>query len=205
MLRALHEAGVKIDVVAGRGVGVVGALFAAVDGAQRLWDDNGLLAVAGGRDVLSLASDAARARLGRWRRRRDRRGAARRDGGGADRLSDRLRLEDARPGPAGGLTGAYLRFAEAALAPTALPTWLPRLALLVLWGGRGRGGLVGAAARATGGTSADRSGGVLVPAPLSAEPAIDPLLEGALGSGARRGTGRSSRRPPIWRGATPSC
>src|SRR3954469_10448486 len=41
VLRALHEAGVKIDVVAGRGIGVVGALFAAVDGAQRLWDDKG--------------------------------------------------------------------------------------------------------------------------------------------------------------------
>src|SRR5437870_13072399 len=41
VLRALHEAGVKIDVVAGRGMGVVSALFAAVDGAQRLWDDNG--------------------------------------------------------------------------------------------------------------------------------------------------------------------
>src|ERR1051326_1076873 len=41
VLRALHEAGVKIDVVAGRGIGVVSALFAAIDGAQRLWDDNG--------------------------------------------------------------------------------------------------------------------------------------------------------------------
>ena len=41
VLRALHEAGVKLDIVAGRGVGVVGALFAAVDGAQRLWDDKG--------------------------------------------------------------------------------------------------------------------------------------------------------------------
>jgi predicted acylesterase/phospholipase RssA len=41
VLRALHEAGVKIDIVAGRGIGVVGALFAAVDGAQRLWDDKG--------------------------------------------------------------------------------------------------------------------------------------------------------------------
>src|SRR5205823_2472608 len=41
VLRALHEAGVKIDVAAGRGVGVVGALFAAVDGAQRLWDGKG--------------------------------------------------------------------------------------------------------------------------------------------------------------------
>src|SRR5215470_4467783 len=30
VLRALHEAGVKIDVVAGRGIGVVSALFVAV-------------------------------------------------------------------------------------------------------------------------------------------------------------------------------
>src|SRR6266852_3713549 len=41
VLRALHEAGVKLDVVAGRGIGVVGALFAAIDGAQRLWDEKG--------------------------------------------------------------------------------------------------------------------------------------------------------------------
>src|ERR1700682_4223082 len=42
VLRALHEAGVKLDLVAGRGIGVVGALFAAIDGAQRVWEDNGL-------------------------------------------------------------------------------------------------------------------------------------------------------------------
>src|ERR1041385_662625 len=41
VLRALHEAGVKIDVVSGRGAGVVSALFAAIDGAPRLWDDKG--------------------------------------------------------------------------------------------------------------------------------------------------------------------
>src|SRR6059036_1229631 len=41
VLRALHEAGVKLDIVAGRGVGVVGALYAAVDGTQRLWDEKG--------------------------------------------------------------------------------------------------------------------------------------------------------------------
>ena len=41
VLKALHEAGVKLDIVAGRGIGVIGALFAAVDGAQRLWDDKG--------------------------------------------------------------------------------------------------------------------------------------------------------------------
>src|SRR5258705_1340986 len=41
VLRALHEAGVKLDVIAGRGVGVIGALFAAVDGAPRFWDRKG--------------------------------------------------------------------------------------------------------------------------------------------------------------------
>src|SRR5438034_6734512 len=40
-LRALHEAGVKLDIVAGRGIGVVGAMFAAIDGTSRLWEDNG--------------------------------------------------------------------------------------------------------------------------------------------------------------------
>src|SRR5260370_29525097 len=39
VLRALHEAGVKIDIVAGRGVGVIGALFSAVGRAPRLLDD----------------------------------------------------------------------------------------------------------------------------------------------------------------------
>src|SRR5258705_13339474 len=41
VLRALHEAGVKLDVVSGHGAGVIGALFAAVDGAHRLWDEGG--------------------------------------------------------------------------------------------------------------------------------------------------------------------
>jgi hypothetical protein len=42
VLRAVHEAGVKIDLVAGRGVGAVGAFFAAVDGGTRLWEPSGL-------------------------------------------------------------------------------------------------------------------------------------------------------------------
>lgn len=42
VLRALHEAGVRIDLVAGRGIGAIGAMFAAVDGGQRLWDGDGL-------------------------------------------------------------------------------------------------------------------------------------------------------------------
>lgn len=42
VLRALHEAGIKIDLVAGRGIGAVAALFAAVDGGPRLWEADGL-------------------------------------------------------------------------------------------------------------------------------------------------------------------
>ena len=55
VLRALHEAGVKIDIVAGRGIGVIGALFMAVDGGARLWEPQGL-----------WRSDGA-TRLYRWR------------------------------------------------------------------------------------------------------------------------------------------
>src|SRR5438045_1112411 len=46
-------------------------------------------------------------------------------------------------GAAGGLVQAYLRAADAAFAPDMLPTWLPRLVLLVL-------GAAGAAALADG-------------------------------------------------------
>lgn len=42
VLRALHEAGVKIDIMCGRGIGAVTAVFAAVDGGTRLWDARGL-------------------------------------------------------------------------------------------------------------------------------------------------------------------
>ncbi len=42
VLRALHEAGLKIDLVAGRGAGTIGAFFTAVDGGVRLWDADGI-------------------------------------------------------------------------------------------------------------------------------------------------------------------
>jgi hypothetical protein len=42
VLRALQEAGVKIDVVAGQGVGAAGAVLAAIDGGSRLWDADGI-------------------------------------------------------------------------------------------------------------------------------------------------------------------
>jgi hypothetical protein len=41
ILRAIYEAGVRVDLVAARGIGAIGATFAAVDGAQRLWDRDG--------------------------------------------------------------------------------------------------------------------------------------------------------------------
>ncbi len=42
VLRALEEAGVKIDVVAGHGVGAASAALAAIGGAARLWEPDGL-------------------------------------------------------------------------------------------------------------------------------------------------------------------
>jgi hypothetical protein len=42
VLRAFHEAGLRLDLVAARRIGSVGAMFAAVDGGQRLWDRAGL-------------------------------------------------------------------------------------------------------------------------------------------------------------------
>lgn len=40
-MRALTEAGVKIDVVGGRGIGAIAAVLAAVDGGSQLWDAGG--------------------------------------------------------------------------------------------------------------------------------------------------------------------
>jgi hypothetical protein len=132
VLRALHEAGVKLDIVGGRGVGVVGALFAAVDGAQRLWDENGFwradairslydwrlvprlimwaLALSLGIVVAPLAVVAL----------------------GALVFPIDFLLRIVGVGGASGLVGEYVRVAQAAFAPDALPTWLPRMVLLVM-------------------------------------------------------------------------
>jgi predicted acylesterase/phospholipase RssA len=42
VLRALQEAGVKIDVMAGQGIGAAAAALAAIDGGARLWDPSGV-------------------------------------------------------------------------------------------------------------------------------------------------------------------
>jgi hypothetical protein len=130
-LRALQEAGVKIDVVAGRGIGVVGALFAAIDGGARLWDDKGfwrsrevaslygwrpvprLVSVALALSVLIVAVPLLARALGRI----------------VFPIDFVLRMAGAG---GAGLTGAYVGFAQRAFAPDALPTWLPRLVVLVL-------------------------------------------------------------------------
>jgi hypothetical protein len=42
VLRALQEAGVKIDLLAGQGIGAGSAALAAIDGTARLWEGNGI-------------------------------------------------------------------------------------------------------------------------------------------------------------------
>jgi hypothetical protein len=46
-LKALQEAGVKIDVMAGQGVGAAAAALGAIDGAARLWEADGIWRHAG--------------------------------------------------------------------------------------------------------------------------------------------------------------
>lgn len=132
VLRALHEAGVKLDIVAGRGVGVIGALFAAIDGAQRLWDEKGFWRspavaslyswrlvprIAAGALALAVAIVAVPLAVVAF-------------GLIVFPIDFVLRIVGASGAP--GLVTAYVGAAQSAFAPAALPTWLPRLALLVL-------------------------------------------------------------------------
>ena len=54
VLDALHGAGVKIDLVAGRGIGALGALLFALDGASVLWDPRGFWRRGGARPGYAL-------------------------------------------------------------------------------------------------------------------------------------------------------
>jgi predicted acylesterase/phospholipase RssA len=135
VLRALHEVGVRIDVVAARGIGVVGALFAAIDGAQRLWEDNGfwrsgsrspaLRSLYGwclGTSVIAWAVAIAFAAV-----------TAPLIFMVAGLVVFPLDFLLNLVGLGGGaLVDAYLTVARAAFAPTALPTWLPRAVFLLL-------------------------------------------------------------------------
>lgn len=55
VLRALHETGIKIDLIGGRGVGALGAVLHAIDGAAPLWEAGGVW------------RNEAAARMYRWR------------------------------------------------------------------------------------------------------------------------------------------
>jgi hypothetical protein len=132
VLRALHEAGVKLDIIGARGVGIVGALFAAVDGGQRLWEEKGfwrghathalypwgrvptVVAWALAVSVAIVATPLIAAALG------------------LVVFPIDFLLKMIGVGGAPGLLGAYLRLMTLAFAPDALPTWLPRFVLLVL-------------------------------------------------------------------------
>ena len=132
VLRALHEAGVKLDIVAGRGIGSIGALFAAVDGTQRLWDEKGF-----------WRAPAVR-RLYQWRPVLQLTVAALFVAvalvavpvlvmaAGLVVFPIDFALKIAGVSAASGLVRRYLDLAEAAFAPAGLPTWLPRLVLIVL-------------------------------------------------------------------------
>jgi hypothetical protein len=133
VLRALHEAGVRIDLVAGRGIGAVGAMFAAVDGGQRLWDRDGLW------------GHAAIAHAYRWRAPLRIAGWALVAAAGllavplalfaagvvaalAGMLLSLVSLTDASTA----VTSAYARSLDALFAPSALPTAIPRLIVFCL-------------------------------------------------------------------------
>jgi hypothetical protein len=132
VLHALHEAGVKIDLVAGRGIGVVGAAFAAIDGAEQLWDSTGLW------------RSASATRLYRWRP--SLRASAWILGLtlaavllplGVVLLASLaypvayLLHVGGIPG-AGALTTGFGQVVDLVFAPAALPTWLPRLVVMGL-------------------------------------------------------------------------
>jgi hypothetical protein len=131
-LRALHEAGVKLDLVAGRGIGAVGALFVAIDGAPRLWEDKGFWrspgvtllyrwrlvprllawALAAAAAIVAVPIAVMAAGLVVFP---------------IDFLTKLVGL-----GGSGGLVAAYVHLLERSFAAGGLPTWLPRLVFLVL-------------------------------------------------------------------------
>ncbi len=131
-LRALHEAGVKLDLVAGQGMGAAGAMFAAVDGGARLWDEEAVWRTKGAallyrwRSTLRLALAAMAVALS------------------AVVLPLALFLVAVLVYPVGflleivglrvgpGLVDGYTQFLQAAFGSGALPMVLPRVMLVAL-------------------------------------------------------------------------
>jgi hypothetical protein len=132
VLRALHEAGVKIDVVGGHGVGVVGALFAAVDGAQRLWEESGFWR---SEPVRHLYSWRPMARAAVWAVAASIGIVAIPIGVVAAALivfPIDFAVKMVGLGGIVDFADAYLRMLASAFSAGGFPTWLPRLVVLVL-------------------------------------------------------------------------
>jgi hypothetical protein len=193
VLRALQEAGVKLDLVAGRGVGVVGALFAAIDGAQRLWDEKGFWRAPGvgrlypWRGSLHVVAWAVAAAVGLVLV------PVMFVAAGLIVFPIDFLLKLVGVSAANGFVARYLAFANAAFAPGALPTWLPRLALLALAGGAAM-----ATAGAWGERDRRRRRGAFwwraVPAPLAAATALEYSLSELWGL--LRGAAQLRQPPP---------
>lgn len=133
VLRALHEAGIRIDLVAGRGIGALGAVFAAVDGSVRLWEESGIWRTPGAGRFYGWKPSL---RAAAWA------GAAAAAILAVPLLLLALSVVTALAGlllTLVGLDGAgaqvstgYSRWMAALFAPDLLPTFIPRLALLAL-------------------------------------------------------------------------
>jgi hypothetical protein len=153
VLRALQEAGVKIDLVAGTGMGAASAVFAAIEGGSRLWDHDGIWRSSGAghfyrvRPALRAAAWALAASLSVVLLPL----LALVAGLVVYPLGFLLRLTGLSS--AGLVSRAYTSVVETAFDPAFLPNVLPRaflislalfvgalgvLGLLVLWRGRGR-------------------------------------------------------------------
>jgi hypothetical protein len=180
-LRALSEAGVRIDLVAGRGIGAVGALFGAIDGASRLWEPTGLWRA---RSV---------ARLYRWRPALQRLALglalaavllvipplALATGGAVYQVA--ILLDATGRGAGAGLARQWEAVRLAAFAPDGLPRLVPQLVALVL--AVLTLAVLVAALRAQRGAPARRDlrGGLwwtVLGAPLAATPTIDYFITG---------------------------
>ena len=130
VLRALHEAGVRVDLVAGRGIGAMSAMFAAIDGGARLWDAQGIWRggvnrLYGWRPRLkavawALAAAAACLALP----------LAILIGIAVMYLAGWLLALAGAAGPSTALSSAAGRLLDALFDPSALPTVVPRLAML---------------------------------------------------------------------------
>lgn len=133
VLRALHEAGVRVDLAAGRGIGALGAMFAAVDGGQRLWDREGLWkgpGIAGAyrwRLPLRIGGWALVAAVGLLMV-----PLALMAVGVVAGLIGMLLWLISLTGASAAVTSGYSRLIDALSAPDALPTIVPRLVVFCL-------------------------------------------------------------------------